>query len=70
LTARPLVGIAVSVGIGVAVTWLGLACSYFTDQPVGFFVTTFAFAAYLLAHAGQWAAARRRVPVAPAGATR
>jgi zinc/manganese transport system permease protein len=69
LTARPLLGIAVSVTIGVAVTWLGLACSYFTDQPVGFFVTTFAFAAYLLAYAGQWLAGRRRMPPAAAGAT-
>jgi zinc/manganese transport system permease protein len=69
LTARPLIGIAVSVAIGVTVTWLGLACSYFTDQPVGFFVTTFAFAAYLLAHAGQWVTRRRRVPAEPIGAT-
>jgi zinc/manganese transport system permease protein len=67
LTARPLIGVALSVGIGVLVTWLGLACSYFTDQPIGFFVTTFAFAAYLLAHAGRRVVRRRPVP-APATA--
>jgi zinc/manganese transport system permease protein len=58
LTARPLVGLATSVAIGVGVTWLGLACSYFSDQPIGFFVTTFAFAAYVLAHGGRWAVRR------------
>jgi zinc/manganese transport system permease protein len=64
LTPRPLMGIVVSVGIGVAVTWLGLACSYFTDQPIGFFVTTLAFVAYLLAHATLWLR-RRRATGAP-----
>ena len=33
--------------IALAVTWLGLALSYYTDYPVGFFVTTLGFAAYL-----------------------
>ena len=34
---------------GVAVTWLGLGLSYFTDYPVGFLVTSLGFAAYVLA---------------------
>jgi zinc/manganese transport system permease protein len=58
LTARPLLGLGISVAVGVAVTWLGLACSYFSDEPIGFFVTTLAFAAYLLAHAGRWTVRR------------
>jgi zinc/manganese transport system permease protein len=49
LTARPAVSVAVTVAIGLAVTWLGLAVAYFTPYPIGFFVTTFAFAAYLAA---------------------
>jgi len=48
LTARPAVAIALSVGISLAVTWLGLAIAYFTDVPVGFVVTTLAFIPYLV----------------------
>jgi len=47
LTARPGPALALSVGISLAVTWLGLAVAYFTNVPVGFVVTTFAFAPYL-----------------------
>jgi zinc/manganese transport system permease protein len=49
LTARPLRGLACSVAIGLAVTWLGLALAYFSIYPVGFYVTSLAFAAYLAA---------------------
>ncbi len=49
LTARPAWSVAITVAIGLAVTWLGLAVAYFTPYPIGFFVTTFAFAAYLAA---------------------
>ena len=47
LTARPLVGLVFSVALALVVTWLGLALAYFTDFPVGFFITTLAFGAYL-----------------------
>jgi zinc/manganese transport system permease protein len=60
LTARPLLGMALSVVIGVAVTWLGLALSYFTDDPIGFYVTTLAFGGYLAAQLGKWLVLRRR----------
>src|SRR5262249_2716627 len=43
LTARPLLGVALSVTIALAVTWLGLALAYFSIYPVGFFVTSLAF---------------------------
>jgi zinc/manganese transport system permease protein len=49
LTARPAASIALSVVIAVAVTWLGLAAAYYSSYPIGFFVTTFGFAAYTLA---------------------
>jgi zinc/manganese transport system permease protein len=47
-------GLLLSVAIGLAVTWLGLALAYFYDRPIGFYVTTVAFGAYLLANAGRW----------------
>jgi zinc/manganese transport system permease protein len=49
LTARPAASIALSVVIALAVTWLGLAAAYYSSYPIGFFVTTFGFAAYTLA---------------------
>ena len=69
LTARPLAGVALAVAIGLLVTWTALLLAYYEPYPIGFFVTTFAFAAYLLAvlvdrlraHQG-----RRRTPSADA----
>jgi zinc/manganese transport system permease protein len=49
LTARPWLGLLLTAVIGLAVTWLGLGLSYFTDYPVGFLVTTFGFGAYVAA---------------------
>ncbi|HEX3790960.1 MAG TPA: metal ABC transporter permease [Pseudonocardiaceae bacterium] len=46
LTARPVLGLVLSVLIGVAVTWLGLGVAYYSIYPIGFYVTTFAFAAF------------------------
>jgi zinc/manganese transport system permease protein len=57
LTARPLRGLALSIALGLAVTWLGLALAYFSIYPVGFYVTSLAFAAYVAARV---VAARRR----------
>ena len=42
-------GIALSVALSLAFTWLGLALAYFTNVPVGFFITTLAFAFYVAA---------------------
>ncbi len=47
LTARPGRGIALSIALSLAFTWLGLALAYFTNVPVGFFITTLAFAFYV-----------------------
>ncbi|HEY6379444.1 MAG TPA: metal ABC transporter permease [Candidatus Dormibacteraeota bacterium] len=54
LTARPGLGLALTVAIALLVTWLGLSVAYFTIYPIGFFVTTFAFTAYLIARAVRW----------------
>jgi zinc/manganese transport system permease protein len=51
LTARPALSLALSIVIAVAVTWLGLGAAYYSVYPIGFFVTTIAFACYVLAQA-------------------
>ena len=53
LTARPSAAVAISVAIALLVTWLGLAAAYWTALPVGFWVTSLAFAAYLAARGGR-----------------
>jgi zinc/manganese transport system permease protein len=53
LTARVGLGLALSAAIALAVTWVGLGLAYFSDLPVGFFVTSLGFAAYVLASAGR-----------------
>lgn len=47
LTARPYSGLALSVALSLLFTWAGLSVAYFSGYPVGFFITTFAFASYL-----------------------
>jgi zinc/manganese transport system permease protein len=49
LTARPLLGLALSAGLAVLVTWLGLSMAYFSVYPLGFYVTTLSFGAYVAA---------------------
>jgi zinc/manganese transport system permease protein len=53
LSNRPGRALLISVGIAVLVTWLGLAIAYFSEYPIGFYVTTLAFGAYLLSRAGR-----------------
>jgi len=59
LTARPGASLALTVVLGVAVTWLGLALSYFSVYPASFFIATISFAVYLLGRS--LATLRRRV---------
>ena len=47
LTGRPGYGMAISVGVALAATWAGMGFAYFTPYPIGFWVSSFAFAAYL-----------------------
>jgi zinc/manganese transport system permease protein len=51
LTAHPGIGVAASMLIGLAVTWIGIGCAFFSPYPIGFWVSTFAFAIYMLATA-------------------
>ena len=59
LTPRPAAGLVLTVGIGWVVAWAGLIAAYYSPYPIGFWVTSFAFAGYLAAHAAT-AAARQR----------
>jgi zinc/manganese transport system permease protein len=61
ITARPGLGLLLSVLIAVLVTWLGEGIAFFTPYQIGFWVTTLAFAAFLLAAAGRGLADRRAV---------
>ncbi|MEA2215400.1 MAG: zinc/manganese transport system permease protein [Solirubrobacteraceae bacterium] len=62
ITSRPAPALAASVAIGLVVVWLGLAVSYFSVYPPGFWITVVAFAVYLLSRlvAGASAGRRRR----------
>ena len=51
LTARPARGLLLSVAFSLAFTWIGLSIAYFSDYPVGFFITSLAFASYVLIRA-------------------
>jgi zinc/manganese transport system permease protein len=68
LTAQPVVAVGVSILLAIGLTWAGLAVAYFTPYPVGFWITSFAFATYVLirllqlGHAGL---RRRRGAIAP-----
>lgn len=58
ITTRPLASFALTIGLGLAISWLGLFAAYYSIYPVGFFITTFGFACYLLAAA--WRAVPRK----------
>jgi zinc/manganese transport system permease protein len=49
LTMRPGAGLALSVLFGLATVWLALGLAYFSIYPVGFYVTSIAFAVFLAA---------------------
>jgi zinc/manganese transport system permease protein len=59
VTTRPALGVALSVALALVVTWSGLAFAYYSNYPIGFYVTTIAFALYLGA-TGAAAVTRRR----------
>jgi zinc/manganese transport system permease protein len=48
ITSRPALSLGLSVAIGLAVTWVGLAIAYFSIYPVGFYVTSLSFGLYVL----------------------
>ena len=50
VTARPVVGLCISISVGLAITWLGLGVGFYSSYPIGFWITSIAFAGYLGAH--------------------
>jgi zinc/manganese transport system permease protein len=54
LTARPGLGLLLSVAIALAVTWLGEGIAFFSPYQIGFWVTTLGFGAFLLASGARW----------------
>ncbi len=68
LTKRPSRALALSVAIALVVTWAGVFIAYYYPYPLGFFISTFAFALYLLVRIGEvmyrWLQGDRR-PGAP-----
>ena len=59
LTASPAAGFVLSVLLALAVTWLGESIAFFSPYPIGFWVTTLAFALFLAAVGGRAIADRR-----------
>lgn len=53
LTARPWLGLLLSVAIALAVTWVGVSVAYFSPYPVGFWVTSLSFGVYVAVRLGR-----------------
>lgn len=53
LTSRPLPAIGLSVILSLVFTWGGLLLAFYLPYPLGFFITTLAFAAYLVVRVGE-----------------
>jgi zinc/manganese transport system permease protein len=60
ITGRPLLGIGLSVALGVAVTWAGLVMAYYTPYPTGAFITTASFGVYVVVRGLRLVADRAR----------
>jgi zinc/manganese transport system permease protein len=63
LTSRPVASLGLSIAIALIVTWIGLAIAYFSPYPLGFWVTSIAFALYVVVMA---ATSRRHGRTMPA----
>jgi zinc/manganese transport system permease protein len=68
-TARPALGLVLSVLIAILVTWAGETIAFFSPFPIGFWITTLGFAVFLVAAAYRVAAdrygRRARPPTTP-----
>jgi zinc/manganese transport system permease protein len=53
ITARPGLSLGLTIVLAVAITWLSLGVAFYSVYPVGFFVSTFGFAVYVLAAGGR-----------------
>jgi zinc/manganese transport system permease protein len=47
-TQRPAAAIAVSAGLALLFTWVGLSVAFYSPHPVSFFITSMAFGTYLV----------------------
>jgi zinc/manganese transport system permease protein len=63
-THRPAAAIAISAGLSLLFTWVGLTVAFYSPHPVSFFITSMAFGTYLLVRVA--GAVRRRLPRARA----
>jgi zinc/manganese transport system permease protein len=59
-THRPGAAIAISAGLSLLFTWVGLTVAFYSPHPVSFFITSMAFVTYLLVRVA--GAARGRLP--------
>ena len=59
LSPNPPVAAFLSVCMAVIFTWTGLAAGYYTPFPVSFYITSFAFIAYIAVRIGEYIALRR-----------
>ncbi len=50
LTARPVVGLLLAVGLSLGITWGALTIGYYSPYPIGFWITSLAFGAFLCAN--------------------
>jgi zinc/manganese transport system permease protein len=62
-SSRPPVAIALGILLALAFTWLGLAIAFFSPHPVSFFITTLAFATYLVVRLAEALRLRLRASV-------
>jgi zinc/manganese transport system permease protein len=51
MSSNPAVSVPVTVALALAVTWASLLVAYYSPYPIGSFLTSFAFAGYLIAQA-------------------
>jgi zinc/manganese transport system permease protein len=49
LTTRIALSLALTVALGVVITWVGLGLAFFFGYPVGFYISTVAFGVYVAA---------------------
>jgi zinc/manganese transport system permease protein len=59
ITARPGLGLLLTVALGLAVVWVGLGVAYFSVYPAGFFITSISFAVYVVVRVAVGVRARR-----------
>ena len=53
LTVRPALSVALTIALGVGLTWVSLLVAYYVDYPIGFLLTSSAFVVYVAAVLGR-----------------